>query len=107
MFGRRKKQELPPLISDEELADECVNFNSVVAWLNGLSDAEFKKVINVVQIYRAGDVKVAKELEVENTPTTFINPPEPEAQLEPDFISDLLDDDQAEKPKKTTRSKKQ
>lgn len=89
----KKKSDLPPLISDAELID----YNSVIDWLVGLSDADYEKVCKVADNYRASEHRACEILEVENKPTTFISPPEPE--IPEDDIPFLLDDELAKETK--------
>lgn len=111
LFGKDKKQPLPALLDDRELdaITEGVNFNSAVDWLVGLSDEDYKKVCEYVTVYREAAAKGAVALGIENEPTTFINPPQPEtiespiASDEPDFLDGdddiaaaFLADDEAE-----------
>lgn len=105
MFGKRKR-ELPPLISDEEIDRMTdVNYNTVLEWLVGLSDQDFDKVCKISTIYRQADKDAAQELEMPNEPVTFIHPPEPVSD-EPNLLDDLLmDDEPSEKPKKTNKVK--
>lgn len=105
LFGK-KKRELAPLISDEELdamGDPAVNFNSVVEYLEGLSRYEFDKLLKVVNIYRNANKDVHKVLGIKDEPTTtIVKESREEASLDEDSdIADLLEDTPpAEKPKK-------
>lgn len=99
LFGN-KKQPLPDLMTPADYED-VANYNSALSYLIGLSDDEYKKVINVADIHRKAYQDSAAVLGVANEPTTFINPPEPtEPEDEPNFLDDLAD----EKPK--SKSKK-
>lgn len=100
LFGRQK-QELPPLISDEELFPS-VNYESVMEWLLGLSAKEYSQVLEVANIHREANQKAAGVLGKPNEPTTFIDDPKDRLQTVPPFIIDkdpieFLTDD--EKPK--------
>ena len=93
IFGNKKK-ELPPLISDAELAgfdDGAVNYNTVVEWLVGLNDEDLAKVTKVVDINRKAYADTCGVLGMDVVPSSFINPPEP-APIEP--AGNFLDDDE-------------
>lgn len=81
---KRRKSELPPLISDEELVD----YNAVLNYLVGLSDADYKKVLQVADIYRKADQDASTALGVDREITTFIHPPEEPETDEIPFIID-------------------
>ncbi len=98
---RKPKKVTPALISDEEInAFTGVNYDNVLGWLVGLSEVDFDKVTKVANIYRKADFEAAQELEVTNEPTTFINPPEPEATDEPAFLEEI---DHPKPKSKTTK----
>lgn len=91
----KKKEPLPPLFSEAELADTyAANYESSLNYLIGLSDEEFDKVIKVAGFHRKAYQESAGVLGTPNEPTTFITPPaEPEApgsflDDEPDFLED-------------------
>lgn len=71
----RKKDKTEPTALMPELEEDAVNFNSVVDWLVGLSEKDYKKVCDVAVIYREADKKATEALGKENKPTTFIEPP--------------------------------
>lgn len=72
----KKRNELPQLFAEEELADEAgVNYNSVLDWLTGLSDDDYKKVCEVAAIYRNANQEAAAALGIDNEPTSFITVP--------------------------------
>lgn len=89
LFGN-KKQPLPDLMTAADFED-VANYNSALNYLIGLSDDEYKKVINVADIHRKAYQESAAVLGTPNEPTTFINPPEPE--IVPDDEPNFLDDD--------------
>lgn len=98
LFGN-KKQPMPDLITEADFED-VANYNSALSFLVGLSDDEYKKVTEVAGIHRKAYQESAAVLGIENEPTTFINPPEPEtAADEPNFLDDIGDD----KPKSKSR----
>lgn len=72
LFGKRQAQTvvLPALLEPED----PVNFDSVVDWMIGLSEAERKQVDQVITIYRDANTKAANALGVPEKPTTFIKP---------------------------------
>ncbi len=101
LFDRRK-QELPPLISDEELFPS-VNYESVLNWLLGLSAKEYSQVLEVANIHRQADQDAAKALGKTTKPTSFIDDPKDKHQTIEPFIIDkepqFLMDDEPKKPK--------
>jgi hypothetical protein len=92
LFKRKHKQVLPPLFTDDELTSLTTNYNGVIDFLTGLSDEDYKRTVEVAEIYRKAETEAAKALGIEKQPTAFINPPaEPEApgsflDDEPDFL---------------------
>lgn len=60
LFGK-KKLELPPLISDDEL-EPPVNFDSVIQYLEGLNRYEYEKLLKVVNIWRKANQEVNRLL---------------------------------------------
>jgi hypothetical protein len=99
LFGN-KKQPLPDLITESDFED-VANYNSALSFLVGLSDDDYKKVINVADIHRKAYQESAAVLGIANDPTTFINPPEPTAPAdEPDFLDEIA------KPDKPANSRK-
>lgn len=95
LFGK-KKRELPPLISDEELFP-IVDYDSVLEWLVGLSEKDFVKVGEVATIHRKALEESAKILGKPNEPTTFIDDPKYKLQTVPPILIDkepaFLEDD--------------
>lgn len=107
LFGN-KKQELPPLITDEELFPS-VNFDTVLEWLVGLSAKDYAKVCEVARIHRVADQQSAAVLGRSAEPTTFIDDPKDKLQTMPTLVIDKEPDflEEDEKPKtKTPKSKK-
>lgn len=89
MFGltREKKEPLPSFWAEGELEKLAVNYDTVVNYLLGLSDKEYKIVIDVTDIHRKANQDAAKVRGVAVEPTTFINDPADELQtIEPVFI---------------------
>lgn len=72
LFGKREPRpvKLPAILEPED----PVNFDSVVDWMIGLSEAERKQVDQVITIYRDANTKAAAALGVPEKPTTFIKP---------------------------------
>lgn len=108
--GKREPQkvELPAILQPED----PVNYNSVLDWLLGLSDKDYKTMLEVVNVYRDAGKTTAKLLKIKDQPTTELLPV---AQTEEQIDSDLdmlletdpkdlqaamLEDKPAEKPKK-------
>lgn len=85
LFGN-KKRELPDLLTEADFAD-AASYESALNYLVGLSDEEYKQVIQVAEIHRKAFADSAAVLGTPNEPTTFINPPEPaEPADEPNFF---------------------
>lgn len=101
LFGKKKKQEFPPLISDH--STPAVNFNSVVEYLEGLSRYDYDKILKVVNIWRAANKDVNKVLGIKSEPTAEITKESrDEAALDEDddLLNFLEDEPPAAKPKK-------
>lgn len=89
MFGLKKKAERPPVVIPEAMKPEDpVNYNSVLDYLVGLSDKDYKKMTGSVDIYREANKKVAKLIGVKDEPTTSITTERPE--LSDDDLDTLL-----------------
>lgn len=77
----KKKVELPPLISDEEL--DAVNYDQVVDYLVGLNRYDFERIIKVANIYRNANRDVSKLLGLKDVPTaTIVKQSQSEAEIE-------------------------
>lgn len=66
---------------DPTIEDQAVNFNTVLEWLVGLSEDDYAKVVKVADIHRKAYIEHCEALGETPEPSTFINPPEPEANL--------------------------
>lgn len=102
LFGKDKKV-LAPLFSESELEPQNADYNTVLDWLQGLSDEDYATVCKIAEIYRKANKDAAAALGIEDQPTTFIHPPaEPEAPKnfldEDDISAAFLDDEPAKKP---------
>lgn len=112
IFDKKKSEPLPALISDEELEESLVNYNTVLDWLVGLSDQDYEKVHKVANIYRNANKDACSVLGVKDEPTTFINDPKDELQTIPPVIIDKepefleLDEPKSKKVKVTVKSDK-
>lgn len=76
LFDRKKRVELPPLLSDEEIdaaLEPPVNYQSVVDYLVDLPKLDYEKLLKVVDIYRNADKDVAKTLGIKLQPTATID----------------------------------
>lgn len=116
-FGKREAREpkeLPPILQPEN----PVNYDSVLDWLLGLDDKDYKRMLDVVTIYREANKAAAKVLKVKDKPTTELLPPPPtdeevDEQLDnlldsDDLMTDFLEDDLPEKtPKKSQAPSKE
>lgn len=96
----RKKRELPPLISDEELGlnEPAVNFDSVLDYLVSLTEKDYGKLLKVAKIYRSANKAAEKVLPAEKQPPVIIDK-ESKPDDELDFIFD--DEPKHKKPKST------
>lgn len=86
MFGKKKAQSnsvmLPPLLQ----AEDAVNYNSVLDWLLGLSDKDYKIMLEVVSIFRTANKSSAKLLKIKDQPTSqLIEPQQTEAEEDADL----------------------
>lgn len=111
--GKRTPQavELPPIMQ----AQDPVNYDSVLDWLLGLSDKDYKVMLEVVEVYRNANKTSAKLLKIKDQPTTQLIEPKPtdeEVDEQLDTVLNTHPDDlkaaiEAEKPlkdKKKTQS---
>lgn len=99
MFGltRNKIKELPPIWSDNELAEMSVNYDSVVNYLLGLSDKDYDTLSKVVVIHRQANKDSAKVRGKEYEVTTYIDSPletSPPVSIDKSGKSMLADDDE-------------
>lgn len=98
--GKSKKAHLPTVFYDDMPPEETADYHSALTYLTGLSDDDFATIYNVANVYRNADKDAARALGVENTPITFIHPPEVKIstmsvtngsifnQDEPEFLED-------------------
>lgn len=79
LFGKRKKVASEPVsIPASMQAEDPVNYNSVLDYVVGLSDKDYKKLTASAEIYRDANKKVAKLLGIKDEPTTTISTEKPE-----------------------------
>lgn len=85
LMGKRdaKPVTLPEVLEPED----PVNYDSVLDWMIGLSESDYKLMRQVITIYRDANDKAAKALGIENTPTTQLR----RIQLTDKQIDDGLD----------------
>lgn len=108
----RVPAELPPAMQPED----PVNYNSVLDYLVGLSDKDYKKMTGSAEIYRKANKDVAKLIGIKDEPTTAITTERPEItddQLDdmpntpPDELAAaFIDDEPAPKAKKKQSTEK-
>lgn len=73
LFGKRKKGASEPVsIPAAMQPEDPVNYNSVLDYIVGLSDKDYKKMTASAEIYRDANKKVAKLLGIKDEPTTSI-----------------------------------
>lgn len=118
MFGiGKKKPTIPVEIPEAMKPEDPVNYNSVLDYLVGLSDKDYKKVTGSAEIYRRANKEVAKLIGVKDEPTTAIVTEKPEltdAELntmldaDPIALTQAFIDDAPgqDKPKKTQSTNK-
>ena len=107
---KKKKKELPAILQPEN----PVNYNSVLDYMIGLSDKDYKKLTASADVYRKANKDVAKIVGIKDEPTHSLMPEKPtEEQIdkdldtlldEPDLSTAFLDDDE---PKVDTITKPQ
>lgn len=117
IFGKKRepqKVEIPAIMQPED----PVNYNSVLDWLLGLSDKDYKTMQEVVNVYRDAGKTTAKLLKIKDQPTTALLPTAPsEEQIDseldgllethPDDLRAAFEAESAEEPaKKKTPAKK-
>ena len=83
-----------PLWRDDPAPVQPVDYNSVLEYLQGLSDEDYAKVTKVATIYRKANADACAALGIEFEPTAAIVEPEPEEQLVSELPESInLDDD--------------
>lgn len=86
---KRKSADRPPVVIPEAMKmQDPVNYNSVLDYLVGLSQDDFKKMTKSAEIYRKANRDVAGLIGVEDEPTTSIQTTQPE--LEDEDLDNLL-----------------
>jgi hypothetical protein len=118
LFGKQREPqtvELPAILQPED----PVNYNSVLDWLLGLSDKDYKTMLDVVNVYREAGKTTAKLLKVKDQPSTVLLPTAPseeqiDAELDSllethpdDLKAAILNEQPAEKKKNTKQKVKQ
>lgn len=111
LFGKQREPqavELPAILQP----DDPVNYNSVLDWLLGLSDKDYKTMLDVVQVYREAGKTTAKLLKIKDQPSTVLLPTAPseeqvDAELDTllethpdDLKAAIMSEQPADKPKK-------
>ena len=109
IFGKRKKGASEPVsIPASMQPEDPVNYNSVLDYVVGLSDKDYKKLTASAEIYREANKKVAKLLGIKDEPTTTITTEKPEISdddldsmlaANPDELASAFIDDGPETPK--------
>lgn len=116
VFGvKREPQpvEIPAILQPED----PVNYNSVLDYLVGLSDRDYKKMTGSAEVYRKANKEVAKIVGVKDEPTHTLLPETPSEEALDEGLNQLLETDpvdlkaalenseDAEKPKKAQSPK--
>jgi hypothetical protein len=110
-FGSKREPqpvEIPAILQP----DDPVNYNSVLDWLLGLSDKDYKTMLDVVQVYREAGKTTAKLLKIKDQPSTVLLPTAPseeqvDAELDgllethpDDLKAAIMSEQPTDKPKK-------
>lgn len=91
LIGKRQNKpvELPALLEPED----PVNYDSVLDWIVGLSQADYDKFMAVAKIYREANQKAAEALGVKDqATTTLLRPKLTDKQIDSD-LDGLLETD--------------
>lgn len=112
LIGKRQAQpvELPAMLEPVD----PVNYDSVLDWMIGLSESDYKVMCQVITIYRDANDKAAAAHGIKNQPTTKLKMPKLTSKQIDDGLDSLLETHPAdlkaaitaEKPK-TTKKKVQ
>lgn len=116
-FKRKGADRAPVVIPEAMKMQDPVNYNSVLDYLVGLSQDDFKKMTKSAEIYRKANRDVAGLIGVEDEPTTSIQTSQPELEdedldnmlaansddLTAAFLEDELPVDKVKKPHATER----
>lgn len=90
IFGERREPKdvkLPAILKPEN----PVNYNSVLDWLLGLSDKDYKTMLDIVDAYRATRKTELKLLKLKDEPTTpLLVPQQTDEEIDND-LDELLD----------------
>lgn len=87
-FKKGKSDRTPVAVPEAMKPQDPVNYNSVLDYLVGLSQDDFKKMTRSAEIYRKANKDVANLIGVEDEPTTSIQTSQPE--LEDEDLDNLL-----------------
>lgn len=109
-FLKRREPKTPVELPGILQPENPVNYNSVLDYMVGLSDKDYKKLTGSAEVYRKANKEVAKIVGIKDEPTHELMPPKPtdeqiDADLddmlnEPDLATAFLDDEPAPTPKK-------
>lgn len=92
LFGKRNRVASEPVsIPASMQSEDPVNYNSVLDYMVGLSDKDYRKMTGSAEIYRKANKEVAKLIGVKDEPTTSINTEKPE--LGEDELDQMLNAD--------------
>jgi hypothetical protein len=109
-----KRQPQPVVLPEVLEPVDPVNYDSVLDWMIGLSEADYKVMCEVITIYRDANDKAAAAHGIKNQPTTKLKMPKLTNKQIEDGLDSLLETHPAdlkaaiaaEKPK-TTKKKVQ
>lgn len=95
-FLKRREQKAPMELPGILQPENPVNYNSVLDYLTGLSDKDYKKMTGSAEVYRKANKEVAKIVGVDDRPTHTLMPEKPsDEQVEQELDSLLAADDLA------------
>lgn len=113
IFNRDKKKTMP--VPAALKPTDPVNYNSVLDWLVGLSQADYDKMCKITNIYRDSNKKTAEVLGIEDKPTSTLFPEKPtdeevdtalDNMLNNSDNMDLLEEDETPPPTKEQSASK-
>lgn len=85
----KQRMELPAILQPEN----PVNYNSVLDYMIGLSDKDYKKLTASAEVYRKANKEVAKIVGIKDEPTHALMPEKPSDEDIDKELDDLLEVD--------------
>lgn len=90
IFGKRREPQqvdIPAIMQPEEQ----VNYNSVLDYLVGLSDKDYRKMTGSAEVYRKANKEVAKIVGIKDEPTHTLLPEKPSDEQIDSELDGLLE----------------